>query len=332
MKTGLLCIGLAAALVMCGCGGGEQKEPGSTGDIKKFKVALLTPTEVNDSGWSALAYEGLMGIKEGPGAEVNNVVAASPQERRDAMRGYAQQGYNLVIGHGYEYNQDGIEIGKDFPNTVFVSSSGDKTAANVGTFRFYLEQGMYLLGMAAAKMSKSGVIGMVGGPEVPSIDSTFLGFESGAKSVRPDIKVLKAYTGSNDDVNKAKQQTLAFIDQGADFIIHQANAAAGGVFEACKERKVLAFGTNSDQQSAAPDTVLASAVIIARPAFMALAEDVRDGKYKGEVRLVGMDSGAVGIVWNESLKAKVPADVLKLVEDVAAKIRNGELTVPKKEF
>jgi basic membrane lipoprotein Med (substrate-binding protein (PBP1-ABC) superfamily) len=319
---------LLTAVAIAGCGGNTpsaQTQP-------KFKVALLTPSSVNDSGWSALAYDGLMGIKDELGAEVNNVVAATPQERRDAMRSYAQQGYNLVIGHGYEYNQDGIEIGPDFPKTVFVSSSGTKTAPNVGTFRFYLEQGMYLLGMTAAKMSKTGVIGMVGGPEVPSIESTFVGFEAGAKSVRSDIKVLKVYTGSNDDVNKAKQQTLALIDQGADFIVHQTNAAAGGVFEACKERHIFALGTNSDQASAAPDTVLASAVIIAKPAFIQLAKEVRAGTYKGEVRLVGMDVGAIGIAWNPALKQRVPKEVLDMVADAETKMKSGALVAPKNEF
>jgi basic membrane lipoprotein Med (substrate-binding protein (PBP1-ABC) superfamily) len=298
----------------------------------EFKVALITPSSVNDSGWSALAYRGLEAIQVQCGAEIQNVVASSPQDIKDAMRTYAQKNFSLVIGHGYEYNSIGIEVGKDFPKTVFVSSSGDKTAPNVGTFRFYLEQGTYLLGMVGAKMSKSGVLGMVGGPNVPSIESTFQAFEAGAKSVRPDIKVLKAYTNSNDDVGAAKQQTLAFISQGADFVIHQANAAAQGVFEACKERGFYAFGTNSDQAGDAPDTVLASAVIVAEPVFVELANEVKNGSFKSGVRVRGMAEGAIGFIWNPALESKVPANMKKLVDDTMAKIKSGAITVPKLEF
>lgn len=335
MKLRLFAMMTLAAMIV-GCTGGKEESgsPKETAapDKSTFKVALVTPSEVNDSGWSAIAYDGLKGIEEEFGAEIQNVVASTPQEIRDAYRSYAQKGFNLIIGHGYEYNQHGIEIGKDFPKTIFVSSSGDKTAENVGCFRFYLEQGMYVLGVVAGKMTKTNVVGMVGGPEVPSIQSTFDGFEAGVKSVNPSCKVLRAFTGSNDDVGKAKQQTLAMIDQKADFIIHQANAAANGVFEACKERGIMAFGTNSDQNSVSPDTILGSAVIVARPAFKALANQVMNGTYKGTVTLSGMESGAVSVVWNPALVSKIPADVKKLADDTATKIRSGEIEVPMRKF
>lgn len=322
--------------MLAGCTGGKDStiSPPETSRKKdaSFKVALVTPSEVNDSGWSAIAYDGLMGIKEEFGAEVQNVVASTPQEIKDAYRSYAQKGFNLIIGHGYEYNQHGIEIGKDFPKTVFISSSGDKTAANVGCFRFYLEQGMYVLGVVAGKMTKTNVVGMVGGPEVPSIQSTFDGFEAGVKSSNPNCRVLRAFTGSNDDVGKAKQQTLAMIDQKADFIIHQANAAANGVFEACTERGVMAFGTNSDQNSVAVNTILGSAVIVAKPAFKSLANEVLNGTYKGGVTLVGMESGAVKVEWNPALESKIPTDVKKLASESITKILSGEIQVPMRKF
>jgi basic membrane protein A len=325
----IVLIGVAGLLAGCS---GEKASPVGDGAKKTLKVALITPSPVNDSGWSAMAYRGLEGIRDELKAEVQNVVASTPQDIKDAMRSYAQKGFDLVIGHGYEYNVIGMEVGKDFPNTVFVSSSGDKTATNVGTFRFYLEQAMYVLGSVAAKMSKSGVLGMVGGPNVPSIESTFQAFEAGAKQARGDIRVLKAYTNSNDDVGAAKQQTLAFIDQGADFIIHQANAAAQGVFEACKERHVLALGTNSDQTSAAPDTVLASAVIEAKPVFIELAREVQEGHFKTGVRLRGMADGAISIAWNPGLMSRVTPDVKAMADDLAKRITAGEVTVPKLEF
>ncbi|MBV6502533.1 MAG: Purine-binding protein [Fimbriimonadales bacterium] len=324
----------SSAVLAFGCQSADKPTPGknTAGGDAEFRVALLTPGPVNDSGWSAIAYDGLLGIQEVLGARINNVVAVTPQEIKDNLRSYAQEGFDLIIGHGFEYNQHNMEIAPDFPKTVFVSSSGSETAPNVGTFRFYLEQAMYVAGVVAGRMTKSNVVGMVGGPEVPSIDSTFDAFEQGVHAVNPNCKVLRAYTGSGEDVGAAKQQSLAFIDQGADFLVHQANAAAQGVFEACKERGIYAIGTNSDQASAAPDTVLLSAVIVARPAFIKLAEDVRNGEYKGEIRLTGLSDGAVDVRWNETLKAKVPADVLQAAEETMEKIRSGELVVKKREF
>src|SRR4051812_19078176 len=97
------------ALLLVGCNGGGDKPVSETASSpvksdKPFKVALLTPGPVSDAGWSAMAYDGLQAIKQDMGAEVNNQEAAGTQIK-DAMRQYAQDGYSLVIGHGYEYNE-----------------------------------------------------------------------------------------------------------------------------------------------------------------------------------------------------------------------------------
>lgn len=325
------------ALLAIGCSGGDKTTessttgttPGPSGE--KLKVALLTPGPVSDSGWNAMAYSGLQQIQKELGAEVNNQEALDAKIK-DAARTYAQQGYKLIFGHGFEYNKPFIEVGKDFPNTFFVSSSGSETASNVGAFRFYLEQGFYLAGMMAAKMSKTGTLAMIGGDEVPSIKSTFDAFKAGAESVRKDIKVIQVFTGSGQDVAKAKQATLTAISQGADFVIHQANAAAQGVFDACKEKGVYAIGANADQNDNASGAVIASALIKGEPAFVDIAKQVQAGTFKGGVALMGMDKGAIDFVINPKLADKIPADVKTLIDETKAKITKGELTVPKAEF
>lgn len=334
MKSSLL--SLLLVFLLAGCTGGSGGEtakgaPPAQAPAGQLKVALLTPGPVSDSGWSALAYQGLQAIKDQMGAEVNNQVAEGPQIN-DALRSYAQKGYNLVFGHGYEYNDPAIAIAKDFPNTVFVSSSGGKTAPNVGAFRFYLEQGFYLAGMMAAEMSKTGKIACIGGDNVPSIESTFKGFIAGAKAANPKIEVKKVYTGSGTDVAKAKQATLALIGDGCDFVIHQANAAAEGVFDACKEKGVYAFGANADQNGDPSGVVIASAVIVADPAFLNVAKQVKDGTFKGSVLLQGMDIGAIDFVVNPNLKDKIPPKVMADVEKAKADIKSGKLVVPKDDF
>lgn len=326
-----------ALAFLAGCSGGQKDEGGSPEKTSPgpaegaFKVALLTPGPVSDSGWSAIAYDGLRAIETDMGAEIANQEATGTQIK-DAMRTYANQGYKLILGHGYEYNQPGVELAKDFPNTVFVSSSGGETAANAGAFRFYLEQGFYLAGMMAGLMTKSGTVAMIGGPNPPSIVSTFKAFRAGAEAARPGIRVIETYTGSNDDVAAAKKATETAIDQGADFVIHQANAGAQGVFNACKAKGVYAFGANSDQNGNESGVVLASAVIVAKPAYLALAREVKEGKYQGRIDLKGMDIGAIDFILNPALMDKIPAEVVEKVEEAKAAIKSGELVVPKDEF
>ncbi len=324
-----------SALIVAGCASNESKTPEASpapaAKSAPFKVALITPGPVSDSGWNALAYDGLKDIRDQLGAEVNNQEAKGAQIK-DAMRSYAQDGYNLVIGHGFEYNDPAIEVGKDFPNTVFVSSSGGKTAANVGAFRFYLEQGFYLCGMMAGLMTKTGTVATIGGDDVPAIHSTFLGFKAGFLAVKPGGKVIEIFTGNGTDEAQAKLATLNAIGQGADFVIHQANNAAQGVFNACKEKGVYAFGANLDQNGNASGAVIASGVIVAGPAFLDLAKQVKDHTYKGGITLMGMDKGAIDFVINPALKDKVPADVMKKLDDAKAQIKSGKLTAPKLTF
>lgn len=278
-----------------------------------------------------MAYDGLMGIKDEMKCEVNNE-EASGTKITAALRSYASEGYNLVFGHGFEYNEPSIAVAKDFPNTVFVSSSGGQTAKNVGAFRFYLEQGCYVAGMMAASMSKSGKIARVGLAGIPSIESTLKAYDAGAKAVNPNIQILNISIRTDTDPAAAKQATAAAIAQGADFVIHQANAAAQGVFDAAKEKGIYAFGTNLDQNDNPSGAVIASAVIRAKPAFQDLAKRVEKGDYQGAIELYGMDKGAIEFVINPALADKVPADVMQKIEETIAKIKSGELVVPKDEF
>lgn len=319
-----------------GCAKNNEGDASSSGLSSKgngsdFKVALLTPGPVSDSGWNAMAYDGLQGIKEDLGATVNNQEAKGTQIR-DAMRSYAQKGYNLIIGHGFEYNDPENEVAKDFPQTVFVSSSGGKTGPNAGAFRFYLEQGFYLAGYMAGLMTKSNVLAMIGGDDVPSIRSTFKGFAAGAKAANPKVTIKEVFTGNGTDIAAAKQATLTAIGQGADFVIHQANNAAQGVFDACKEKGVYAFGANLNQNDNPSGAVIASAFIEAKPAFVALAKQVKEKEYTGTVTLVGMKEGAINFIFNPKLLSKIPDAIQGKVAGRMDEIRKGKLVVPKDEF
>lgn len=325
-----------AASVLVGCSGGAQApqpkeavggKEDSAGD--KLQVALLTPGSVNDDGWSAMAYDGLKAIESELGAEVATQEAKEAQIA-DAFRAYAGRGFDLVIGHGFEFNEPAVEIAPGFPETVFVTSSGGKSAPNAGALRFALEEAFYLAGMTAAKVSKSGTVGMVGGPEVPSIKSTFKAFRAGAES--QGAKVLEVFTGSNEDVAKAKQATLSLISQGADVFIHQANNGFVGVFDACKERGALVFGANLNQNDHPTGVVLGSAFIVAKPIFVELAKEVQAKSYKGGIRTAAMADGAIAFELNPALKDRVPADVQALLDETATKIKSGEFKVPMDTF
>ncbi len=300
-----------------------------------LKVGLLTPGPISDKGWNAGAYEGLMAIRDRLGAKVSHVQVKSPAEHEEHFRSYADEGYNLVFGHGFEFQDAAKRVGADFPGTFFVTTSGNTVTQNVGAMVFELEEATYLLGMLAGKMSHQGVVGLIGGVEIPSVESTFLAFEAGAKAVRPDCKVLRTYTGSWEDTALAREATLAQISQGADFFFHNANEAGPGVFQAVSEKKdseIYAFGSNKNQNDEAPDVILASAVIDLPNAFVQIAEQVQQGAYKAGVTRFGLKSGVISLALNPRLLSRIPKPVQEAIEETKKKIIGGELKVPRGNF
>lgn len=297
-----------------------------------MKVGLLTPGSVNDNGWNAIAYEGLKQVQSQLGAEISHQQTATPAEMEEGFRSFGAKGYNLAFGHGFEYQDAAIEAGKRYPNTIFITTSGSSVARNVSPMVFELEQATYLLGIIAARESKSGKAGVIGGIRLPSIASTFLAFKAGAQSVNPKFEVKEVYTGNFDDVGAARLATLSLINAGADFILHQANEAGRGVFQACQERKIRCFGSNKNQNDLAPDVIVASAVLDVPTAFVYMAKLVRDGKFEPRIYWLGRNEGIVSLVWNEKLKPQISPQTIAQVEQVERDIREGKFKVPRGQF
>lgn len=320
------------APLFSGCGGpASQTEDSST--EAPFKVALVTPGSINDAGWNALGYAGLKQIEKELRATVSHKHADGPKDFEVDFREYARQGYQMIIGHGFEMQEFAAKVSKDYPDTVFVITAGNKVEGNVVPIIPKLEEATYLLGVIAARMSKSGTAGLVGGQEIPPIKSTFEAFKAGALSVDPNFTIRTAFVGDWEDTAAAKEATLSLINQGADFIFHNADAAGRGAIQACREREgVWAFGSNSDQSSLAPDTVLASAVLEIPRIFVEIARSVKDGTFEPQEFRLTVANAHTSLVYNPDLTDRIPAEVRDEVEALKNKLRDGSLVVERAHF
>lgn len=319
---------LVPLLLLAACTRSEQAAP--TGNA--FKVALLSPGPVSDAGWNALAYDGLVAIRDQLGAEIAQVEVKNPGQFEDAFRDFARRGFNLVFGHGFEFQDAAAAVAPDFPNTVFITTSGNTVRPNVAPLRFMLEEATYLEGMLAASLSKSGKSGAVGGMAIPSVKSTIMAYEGGAKAVNPSFQVLTSYVGNWDDVGAAKEAALALVQQGADFLFHNADAAGLGVFQAAQDSGVYAFGANKNQNDIAPDVILASAVIDIPKGFLTVARQVKDHTFVAKIERLGMRDGVISLQYNAALLDRIPPPVKAKVDAAQQAILAGTLQVPSAEF
>src|ERR1051326_6192737 len=319
---------LFAVLLVTACARNESTTPPASAAPPPMKVGLLTPGSINDSGWNAIAYEGLQRIHKELGAEISNQETKTPAEMDEGFRSYGAKGFDLAFGDGFEYQDAAIKAGKQYPKTIFNTTSGNSVAPNVSPMVFELEQSTYLLGIIAARESKTGKAGLVGGIKLPSIDSTFLAFKAGAHSVNPNFEVKEIYTGNFDDLGAAKVATLSLINAGCDFIFHQANEAGRGVFQACTERKVRCFGSNKNQTDMAPDYVVASAVVDVPAAFVEMAKIVKEKRFKPGEQHFGFNNNIVRLEWNDKLKSSLSPQTIAEVERLTNEIKAGTLKPP----
>ncbi|HEX7023801.1 MAG TPA: BMP family protein [Gemmatimonadales bacterium] len=303
-----------AALAALACGKQTEVPAG-------FRVGLITPGSVADAAWNSGAYAGLNAIRDSLGARVSHVEARTPGEQEEALRAYAAQGYNLVFGHGFEFQGPAERIGALYPKTIFVVTSGERVSSsgNVVPMVFGIEQGTYLAGMVAGGMTRTNRIGFIGGIELPPIKRGYEGWEQGARSVNPKVESRLVYLNTFDDAAAGREAALAMIRLGVDMLHHNADQAALGLFQAVKESPgVYAFGANADQSALAPDRVLGSVVIDLPRAFLAIAKEVESGSFKPRVELFGLAGGVLRYDPNPSLLEKVPAALrarVKAAED-----------------
>ena len=301
-----------------GTGGDTVAHRGDT-TASPFRVALLTPGPISDQSWNGGAYQGLLRIRDSLGASISHIQTKTPAEFEEQFRQYGSQGYDLVFGHGFEFQDAAKRVGPDHPRTIFVVTSGSSVGENVAGIEFGFADASYLAGMLAGAMTKSNVIGVIGGTELPPVRESFLAFSRGAKAVNPKVAVLTSYIGNWDDVSAGREQALAQIGRNADVIFQNADAAGLGVFRAAREtKKALVVGSNSDQNSVAPEITIASVVIDLPHAFLTVAREVRARTFKPRVIKLGAESDVVTLVINPAFRSRIPPAAMHAVDSVRA--------------
>lgn len=295
-----------------------------------FKVALLTPGPVSDQSWNSGAYQGLLRIRDSLGAQISNIQTKTPAEFEDNFRQYGAQGYALVFGHGFEYQDAAKRVAPEFPKTIYVTTSGTSTGTNLAGMAFGFAEPSYLAGMLAASVTKSNKLGVIGGTELPPVVESFRAFEAGARAVNPRIAVVTSYVGNWDDVSAGKEQALAQISRGVDVIFQNADAAGLGVFQAARENKnVYVIGSNSNQNSVAPDVTLGSVVIDLPLAFLTIAKEVKAGAFRARVVTLGESTHVVTLVLNPALRDRIPGTALSKIDSLQTAMNAGAFALPK---
>ena len=320
----LVVMGLAMAMTAAMVNG-VCTQPVQAADGEGLKVALLLSGAANDQGWNQTAYEGAQKACEKYGYELAYTENLEVADISAAFADYASAGYDVVIGHGYEFGDPALEVAETYPDTKFICTEADASADNVASYVMACEQTAYVEGIIAASTSKSGKLGAIGPIPGDSLVKIINGYEDGAKSVNPDIEVQTAWTNSFVDTQLAQEAAKAMIDNDVDVIKHCANACGNGAMTAAVEAGIWCQGDSYDQSSLAPDNILDSAIYNLDVVIDTALGSVADGSFEGDVYNLGMADGAVEVLLSDNLSD----DVKATAQDAIDKIVSGELEVER---
>ncbi|MFD7240581.1 BMP family lipoprotein [Streptomyces massasporeus] len=329
---------LALALSACGSTStsGSSDSKGDKGLAIAYDVGGKGDQSFNDA-----AYAGLEQAKKEFGyqtADVEPTEGETDADKEQRLVSLAKQGHNPVIGVGYAYAAAVKGAAEKFPDTTFgIVDDATINTKNVADLVFNEEQASYLAGVAAAKTSKSKVVGFVGGVDIPLIHKFQAGFAQGVKDTDPKVKVLSQYLtqtaeeGGFASPDKGKTAAEGQIEKKADVVYAAAGLSGQGVIEAAAAQKVWAIGVDSDQyqQEALAkykDSILTSAMKDVAKAVYNLAKSVEDGKPETGIVRGDLKTGEVSLS-NSNPKFADDAELQAAIKTAKEKIISGEIKV-----
>lgn len=293
---------------------------------KPFRIAVVMPSATTDMAFSQSMFTALKTIQKEMGGESALKIAYSENmykvpDAAAAIRDYASQGYDMVIAHGSQYGSSVEDLARDFPKTTFAWGTDVNTFGlpNVYAYTAAAEEGGYVNGVLAAKLTKSRVIGVTGPVEIGDAKTYISGFVKGVASVDPKIRVSKTWTGSFSNVALMAEAAKTHIAAGADVLTGSSQAVVGSIGAAKEKGKVLWFGTQQNQSQIAPGLVVASQQYDWTGILRQMIKNRKAGKLGGEKFVLQLNNGGLKIEYNPAFKmsAAVKAAGDKAIQGIA---------------
>jgi len=316
-------------LLLAGCSNNNTPNTPAPNGEEKLKVALITSAGgLGDRSFNDAAWEGFQRAEEELGVEIKVIEPQSVADYATSIKSVADTGYDFIMAVGNDWADTISTVAPQYPDTKFAGVNITVEQPNLVVARFGDHEGSFLVGALAGLMTESNTVGFLGGNDVPAINRFAVGFEEGAKYTNPDVKVLASYVGSFNDPGKGKEFALQLASEGADIIFHASGKTGEGLFEAVKElENVYAIGVDQDQDYIVPGKILTSMEKKVDVAAFDIIKSVKDDTFVGETKVYGLKEDGVGITDMEHTKDLVSQEVLDKLDEIKAKVANGEIVV-----
>jgi basic membrane protein A len=337
MKRALAVVVICAVLPIAAC---QRRSYAADDDRSKVHVGLVFDLGGKDDGsFNAAAWQGVRRAAKDFPIVLRDGEPSDPTSIEPAVRAFAELGYDLIIGVGFVEAPIVESVAKDYPNLNFAIVDGVIDLPNVASLVFKEHEGSYLVGMLAALTSKSGAIGFLGGMDIPLIHKFEVGYEEGARSVNPNVRVIPNYIGVtgaawNDPV-KGKELALSQIGKGADVIFTAAGNSGLGAFDAVEQYgkddhgrpRAFVIGVDSNQNWVKPGYVLTSMVKRVDNAVYQIIRDRVERRAVGGIHVYGLDNDGVGYAADQYNKDLLPPATIQALDEAKRRIISGQIKV-----
>jgi len=284
-----------------------------------------------DKSFNEGVHTGAEKFKKDTGTEYRDFEPQNDAQREQALRRFAKDGYSPIVAVGFSQETALKKVAEEFPNTQFAIIDAVVDKPNVQSIVFKEHEGSFLVGLLAAKASKTGKVGFVGGMDIPLIRKFACGYVQGVKYANKDAGVFQNMTGTtgaawNDPV-KGGELAKGQISRGADVIYHAAGGTGVGVLRAAADAGKLGIGVDSNQNNLHPGKVLTSMVKRVDVATYNAFDQAKKGTFKGGVQVLGLAEDGVAWALDDNNKSLITADMKEAADKAAADIKSGAIKV-----
>jgi len=284
-----------------------------------------------DKSFNEGAFHGAEKFKQDTGIAVRDFEIQNDAQREQAMRKFARDGLSPIVAIGFSQASAIEKVAAEFPGTKFAIVDMVVDKPNVQSVVFKEQEGSFLVGLLAAKASKTGKVGFVGGMDIPLIHKFSCGYVQGVKYANPKAEVLQNMTGTTGaawtDPVKGGELAKSQIDRGADVVYHAAGATGVGVLRAAADAGKLGIGVDSDQDGLFPGKVLTSMLKHVDVAVYKTFMDAKNGTWKPGISVLGLQQDGVGFAQDQFNKDLITPDMKKAADAATADIESGKIAV-----
>ncbi|HMW02058.1 MAG TPA: BMP family ABC transporter substrate-binding protein [Acidobacteriota bacterium] len=327
MRRLIILVLLSSLFLSLACKTGPSPE-----EAGKIRVGIVFDIGgKDDKSFNAAAWEGVKRAAKDLPIVLRDVEPGEPTSLEPSMRAFAERGYDLIIGIGFAQAPIMESVAKDYPNLNFAIVDSVIELPNVASLVFDEHEGCFLVGMIAARTTKTNKIGFVGGMDIPLIRKFAKGYEEGIHYVNPKCEVYENFVGINDaawnNPGKGKELAKAQFDKGADIVFQAAGNSGIGVFDAAEEVNRFAIGVDSNQNWMKPGIILTSMVKRVDVAVYSTVKEVVEKKFKAGIHSYGLQNDGITFALDQYNQKLIPQTVIDEVDAARQKIIKQEIKV-----